>query len=69
MPSFLCVWLTILMLAGATIAVQTRADKLGAGYIVLNTSDCPNFRDGYWIAANGPASKKDARFHASKARK
>jgi hypothetical protein len=48
---------------------QARADKLGANWNVMNTSACPNFTNGYWIAATGGVSKKEARTHASKALK
>ncbi len=48
---------------------QARADKLGAVWSVMNTSECPNFTNGYWIAATGPVSKKEAKIHAKAARK
>jgi len=32
---------------------QTRQQALGFGWSVMNTNQCPNFRNGYWIATAG----------------
>ncbi len=47
---------------------QTRLGQLGGGgWYMMNTAQCPNFRNGYWIAAAGPFSKGQAQAYASAA--
>lgn len=48
---------------------QSRASELGAGWYIMNTSQCPNFRNGYWIATAGPSGKAQANAYASVARR
>jgi hypothetical protein len=30
----------------------------------MNTNQCPNFRNGYWIATAGPLSKQEAQAYS-----
>lgn len=46
-----------------------RKKSLGSGWIVMNTSECPNFTKGYWIATAGPFTKDEAKAYALKAHK
>ncbi len=46
-----------------------RANQLGGSWYVMNTADCPNFRNGYWIATAGPFGKRQAQSHAAAARR
>ena len=47
---------------------QARASQLGGGWYVMNTAQCPNFTNGYWIATAGPFGKGQAQAYASGAR-
>lgn len=48
---------------------QTRIGQLGGGaWYMMNTAQCPNFRNGYWIATAGPFSKGQAQSFAGAAR-
>ena len=46
---------------------QARANQLGGGWYIMNTSQCPNFRNGYWIATAGPTTKRQAQSFAASA--
>ena len=48
---------------------QARANQLGGGWYVMNTAQCPNFRNGYWIATAGPFAKGQAQAYAAAARR
>ena len=49
---------------------QTRVAQLGGGgWFVMNTAQCPNFRNGYWIATAGPLPRGQAQALASTARR
>ncbi|MHA1164808.1 MAG: caspase family protein, partial [Alphaproteobacteria bacterium] len=42
----------------------SRQQALGFGWSVMNTNQCPNFRNGYWIATAGPLSKQEAQAYS-----
>lgn len=47
-----------------------RARSLGpANWYALNTADCPNMTNGYWIATAGPFGKAEAKAFAKRAQK
>lgn len=47
---------------------QSRVAQLGGGaWRIMNTAQCPNFRNGYWIATAGPFSKGQAQGFAGAA--
>ncbi len=48
---------------------QARVNQLGPGWFVMNTSQCPNFRNGYWIATAGGFAKGTAQLYVNQARK
>lgn len=48
---------------------QSRAAQLGGGWYVMNTAQCPNFTNGYWIATAGPFAKGRAQGYAGAARR
>jgi len=49
---------------------QTRVNQLGGGaWYIMNTAQCPNFRNGYWIATAGPFSKAQAQSYSASARR
>lgn len=48
---------------------RSRASGLGGNWYVMNTRDCPNFRNGFWIATAGPTSKGQAQAFANRARR
>lgn len=41
-----------------------RQQALGFGWTVMNTAQCPNFRNGYWIATAGPFSRQEAQAYS-----
>ncbi len=41
----------------------------GDGWFIMNTSQCPNFRNGYWIATSGPMARGQAQALASTVRR
>lgn len=43
---------------------RTRQEALGFGWTVMNTRQCPNFTNGYWIAAAGPFGKQEAQAYS-----
>lgn len=45
---------------------QSRVAQLGGGaWYIMNTAQCPNFRNGFWIATAGPMSKGQAQGFAA----
>ena len=48
---------------------QARVNQLGPGWFVMNTNQCPNFRNGYWIATAGGFAKGTAQLYVNQARK
>lgn len=49
---------------------QSRVNQLGGGaWYIMNTAQCPNFRNGYWIATAGPFSKAQAQSYSASARR
>ncbi|MDA7949339.1 MAG: hypothetical protein MPJ78_17905 [Hyphomicrobiaceae bacterium] len=48
---------------------QTRAARLGNGWFIMNTTQCSNFRNGFWIATAGPLPRGQAQALASTARR
>ena len=60
-------------IAGSFISqtqAQTRVAQLGGGgWFVMNTAQCPNFRNGFWIATAGPLPRGQAQALASTARR
>lgn len=46
---------------------EARANQLGFAWTVINTSECPNFARGYWIATAGPFSQAEAQSYADDA--
>ena len=43
---------------------EARQRALGFGWTVMNTAQCPNFGNGYWIATAGPFSKQKAQAYS-----
>lgn len=48
---------------------EQRTSALPRQWQVMNTRDCPNFSRGYWLAAAGPMSERDAREAAGSAQR
>ncbi len=49
---------------------QARVNQLGGGaWYIMNTAQCPNFRNGYWIATAGPFSKGQAQSYSASAKR
>lgn len=48
-------------------AAIARRNQLGGSWFVMNTVDCPNFRNGFWVATVGPLSRADAQAWANSA--
>ena len=42
---------------------QGRANRFGPGWVVMNSNNCPNMTNGYWIAAAGPFDKSTAQLY------
>ncbi len=42
---------------------QGRASQFGPGWVVMNTNNCPNLTNGYWVAAAGPFDKATAQLY------
>jgi hypothetical protein len=61
-------WYAIAISTTSQSEARRKADSLGFGWNVMNTRDCPNFRNGYWIATAGPLSKREAQAYASASR-
>jgi len=62
-------WYAIAGSFGSQSQAQTRINQLGGGaWHMMNTAQCPNFRNGYWIATAGPFSKGQAQGFAGTAR-
>lgn len=57
-------WYAIAGSFRSRLQAQQRKDALGFGWIVMNTNQCPNFTNGFWIAAAGPYSKQDAQAYS-----
>lgn len=62
-------WYAIAISATTRNAAQQRANTLGPGWFVMNTRDCPNFRNGYWVATAGGFSKATAQLYVDQARR
>lgn len=61
-------WHAIAGSFGAPAQAQSRVAQLGGGaWRIMNTAQCPNFRNGYWIATAGPFSKGQAQGYAGSA--
>lgn len=61
-------WYAIAGSFGSPNQAQTRVGQLGGGaWRIMNTAQCPNFRNGYWIATAGPFSKGQAQAYAGAA--
>ena len=54
-----CGWYVVLGCFKSWNAAQRRADRIGAS--VVDTNDYPNFRNGWFCAADGPYSRRRAR--------
>lgn len=61
-------WYAIAGAFGDFAGAASRVSQLGGSWAVKNTNDCPNFTPGYWIAAVGPLSQRDAEAWKSTAR-
>lgn len=61
-------WYAIAASSNSRGDAQRRANYLGAGWFVMRSSECPNFRPGLWIAASGPHSRNEAQAVAGDAR-
>ena len=62
-------WYAIAGSFGTQAQAQKRINQLGGGaWYMMNTAQCPNFRNGYWIATAGPFSKGQAQGYAGAAR-
>ncbi len=62
-------WYAIAISATTRSAAQKRANTLGPGWFVMNTRDCPNFRNGYWVATAGGFAKDTAQLYVDQARR
>jgi hypothetical protein len=61
-------WYAIAGSFGSPGQARARVGQLGgAGWYIMNTNQCPNFRNGYWIATAGPFSKGQAQRYAGAA--
>jgi hypothetical protein len=60
-------WYAIAISTKSRNAAQNRANALGPGWKVMNTNQCPNFRNGYWIATAGGFSKSTAQLYVNQA--
>ncbi len=61
-------WHAIAISTTSQSEAQRKANALGAGWYVMNTNQCPHFRNGYWIATAGPTSKGTAQSYANASR-
>lgn len=61
-------WHAIAISTTSKNEAQRKASQLGRGWYVMNTRDCPHFRNGYWIATVGPTSKGNAQSFATQSR-
>lgn len=61
-------WHAIAISTTSQNEAQRKAGQLGNGWYVMNTAQCPNFRNGYWIATAGPTSKGNAQAFANMSR-
>lgn len=63
-------WYAIAGSFGRQSQAQTRVNQLGGGsWYIMNTRQCPHFRNGYWIATAGPFSKRQAQGFVASARR
>lgn len=62
-------WYAIAGSFKARSQAQARVNQLGPGWFVMNTSQCPNFRNGYWIATAGGFGKQTAQLYVNQARR
>ncbi len=61
-------WYAIAGSFGKQGQAQARVGQLGGGaWFIMNTRQCPNFRNGYWIATAGPFAKGQAQAFAAQA--
>lgn len=61
-------WYAVAGTFGSRLDAMRRANELGPDrWIAMNTGECPNFRNGLWIAASGPFSRADAQRLANSA--
>jgi hypothetical protein len=60
-------WYAIAISSTSRNEAQRVANRLGAGWFVMNTRECPNFRNGYWIATAGGYSKSVAQRYVNQA--
>jgi hypothetical protein len=60
-------WYAIAISSTSRNEAQRVANRLGAGWFVMNTRECPNFRNGYWIATAGGYSKSTAQQYVNQA--
>ncbi|MCB1474210.1 MAG: hypothetical protein H6884_06330 [Rhodobiaceae bacterium] len=60
-------WYAIALSTTSRNAAQAKANALGPGWFVMNTNQCPNFRNGYWIATAGGFSKNTAQLYVNQA--
>lgn len=62
-PSLSGDWYAIVGAYKSQGAAQKRANQVNGSrndWFALNTNNCPNFTNGYWIATIGPTSKENA---------
>ncbi|MEM8878171.1 MAG: peptidoglycan-binding domain-containing protein [Pseudomonadota bacterium] len=60
-------WYAIAISSTSRSEAQRVANRLGAGWFVMNTRECPNFRNGYWIATAGGYSASVAQQYVRQA--
>ena len=60
-------WYAIGGTFGSRGEAQRRANRFGAGWVTINTINCPNLTNGYWIAAAGPFDKATAQLYLNEA--
>jgi hypothetical protein len=60
-------WYAIAISTKSRGEAQRRANALGPGWFVMNTAQCPNFRNGYWIATAGGFAKNTAQLYVNQA--
>ncbi|ODA66468.1 hypothetical protein A7A08_02591 [Methyloligella halotolerans] len=57
-------WYAIAAASADRSEAQDMANRLGAGWFVMQTDRCPNFTKGLWIATAGPFAKRAAEDYA-----